>query len=87
MKVIHFMIVFIFQQAFIRPSPSKGSLGGLSTYTNDAISLCEASGYELIIVESVGVGQSEIEISHCVDMFILLISPGAGDSLQGKVHE
>jgi LAO/AO transport system kinase len=71
----------------VRPSPSKGSLGGISTYTHDAVTLCEAAGYDLILVESVGVGQSEIEISHCVDMAILLIPPGGGDSLQGKHHE
>jgi len=70
-------------KAFVRPSPSKGVLGGVSTYTNDAVSICHAAGYDLVIIESVGVGQSEIDISHGVDLVIVMVAPGAGDSLQG----
>ena len=69
-------------RAFVRPSPSKGILGGLSSYTNDVVTLCEAAGYDLVLVETVGLGQSEIDISQTVDMLILMVSPGGGDSLQ-----
>ena len=55
----------------------------MSAYTNDVVTLCQAAGYDLILVESVGLGQSEIEISHGVDMLILMVAPGGGDGLQG----
>jgi LAO/AO transport system kinase len=70
-------------RAFVRPSPSKGILGGLSSYTNDVTSLCLAADYDLVLVESVGIGQSECGISNAVDMVVLLVAPGGGDSLQG----
>lgn len=69
--------------AFIRPSPSSGSLGGVARNTNDAIVLCAAAGYDVILVETVGVGQSETMVADMVDMFTLLVAPGAGDELQG----
>ncbi|XP_028415588.1 methylmalonic aciduria type A protein, mitochondrial-like [Dendronephthya gigantea] len=69
--------------AFIRPSPSRGALGGVTRCTNDAIVLCEGAGYDTILVETVGVGQSELAVSEMVDMFILLVSPASGDELQG----
>lgn len=69
--------------AFIRPSPSGGSLGGVARRTRDAIQLCEAAGYTHILVETVGVGQSEVGVRDLVDVFLLLLSPAAGDDLQG----
>lgn len=69
--------------AFIRPSPSMGILGGLSQSTYEVSQLCEAAGYDYIIMETVGVGQSEILAHHLSDLFIVLIQPGAGDDLQG----
>lgn len=69
--------------AYIRPSPSRGSLGGVTRTTNDAIVLCEAAGYDIIIVETIGVGQSEFAVSDMVDLFCLLIPPAGGDELQG----
>lgn len=69
--------------AYIRPSPAKGHLGGVTRSTNEAIVLCEAAGYNVIIVETVGVGQSEISVADMVDMFALIISPAGGDELQG----
>lgn len=69
--------------AYIRPSPSKGALGGVTRGTNDAIVLCEGAGYDTILIETVGVGQSELAVSEMVDMFVLLINPGSGDELQG----
>ncbi|KAL7460599.1 hypothetical protein ACHAXS_001044 [Conticribra weissflogii] len=71
-------------RAYVRPSPSTGTLGGLGSYTHDAVSLCEMAGYDLTIVETVGVGQSEVELAECVDMFLLLLAPGGGDELQGS---
>ena len=68
--------------AFIRPSPSGGTLGGVAEKTREAILLCEAAGYGVIIVETVGVGQSEVAVAGMVDMFILLQLPHAGDELQ-----
>eukprot|EP00956_Cyclotella_meneghiniana_P024048 scaffold47933_cov68-Cyclotella_meneghiniana.AAC.14 len=70
--------------AYIRPSPSSGTLGGLGAYTFDAASLCELAGYDLTIVETVGVGQSEVELAECCDLFLLLLAPGGGDELQGS---
>lgn len=69
--------------AFIRPSPSNGMLGGVAQKTREAILLCEAAGYDFIIVETVGVGQSEVEVSNMVDFFMLMILPSGGDELQG----
>lgn len=71
------------EQAFIRPSSSSGSLGGVGLSTREIIVLCEAAGYDVIIVETVGVGQSETEVKKLVDFFMLLMLPGAGDELQG----
>jgi LAO/AO transport system kinase len=69
--------------AFIRPSPSGGTLGGVARRTREAIVLCEAAGFDVIIVETVGVGQSETTVADMVDLFCLLLSPAAGDELQG----
>ena len=69
--------------AFIRPSPAGSSLGGVARKTRETIVLCEAAGFDTIIVETVGVGQSEIAVHSMVDFFLLLILPGAGDELQG----
>lgn len=69
--------------AFIRPSPSGGSLGGVAGKTRESIILCEAGGYEVIFIETVGVGQSETVVHSMVDFFLLLMLAGAGDELQG----
>ncbi len=69
--------------AFIRPTPSKGTLGGIARYTREAMLILEAAGFEVIIIETVGVGQSEVAVADLVDMFLLLLSPGGGDELQG----
>ncbi len=69
--------------AFIRPSPSGGSLGGVARRTREAMLVCEAAGYDVVIVETVGVGQSEIAVSGMVDFFLVLMLAGAGDELQG----
>jgi len=71
------------ENAFIRPSPSEGSLGGVAHKTRETMLLCEAAGYDVIIVETVGVGQSEYEVASMVDFFLLLMLPNAGDELQG----
>ena len=69
--------------AFIRPSPTAGSLGGVARKTRESILLCEAAGYEVILIETVGVGQSETAVHSMVDVFLLLMLAGAGDELQG----
>ncbi|KUK89990.1 MAG: hypothetical protein XE04_1623, partial [Marinimicrobia bacterium 46_43] len=69
--------------AFIRPSPSGGTLGGVASKTRETITVCEAAGYDVILVETVGVGQSEITVRSMVDFFLLLQISGAGDELQG----
>jgi LAO/AO transport system kinase len=69
--------------AFIRPSPSAGTLGGVARKTRETIILCEAAGFDTILVETVGVGQSETEVHTMVDIFLLLMLAGAGDELQG----
>ncbi|KAI8813831.1 CRE-MMAA-1 protein [Cladochytrium replicatum] len=69
--------------AYIRPSPSSGTLGGVARNTNDAILICEAAGYDIVLVETVGVGQSETMVADMVDMFVLLVAPAGGDELQG----
>lgn len=69
--------------AFIRPTPSNGTLGGTARYTREAMMVLEAAGFDVIIIETVGVGQSEVAVADMVDMFLLLLSPGGGDELQG----
>lgn len=69
--------------AFIRPSPSGGNLGGVARRTRETITLCEAAGYDVILVETVGVGQSETQVAAMTDVFVLLTLPNAGDELQG----
>ncbi|UBV43421.1 methylmalonyl Co-A mutase-associated GTPase MeaB [Deinococcus taeanensis] len=69
--------------AFIRPSPSGGALGGVARRTRETIILCEAAGYDVILVETVGVGQSETQVAAMTDLFVLLTLPNAGDELQG----
>ena len=71
------------KNAFIRPSPSGGTLGGVANKTRESIILCEAAGFEIILIETVGVGQSETTASNLVDFFLLLMLAGAGDELQG----
>ncbi|HLY39474.1 MAG TPA: methylmalonyl Co-A mutase-associated GTPase MeaB [Candidatus Binatia bacterium] len=70
-------------EAFIRPSPSAGSFGGVTRRTREALLVCEAAGYDVVIVETVGVGQSEFAVASMVDFFLVLMLPGAGDELQG----
>ncbi len=70
-------------KAFIRPSPSSGSLGGVARKTKESIIICEAAGYDYILVETVGVGQSETAVHQLTDFFLLLMLAGAGDELQG----
>lgn len=69
--------------AFIRPSPSGGSLGGVARKTRETLLICEAAGYDIIIIETVGVGQNEVTVRSIVDFFLLMLLPGAGDDLQG----
>ena len=71
------------KNAFIRPSPTAGTLGGVTRATRETIVLCEVIGFDVILVETVGVGQSEIMVSQMVDFFLALMLPGAGDELQG----
>ena len=71
------------KNAFIRPSPSGSSLGGVAKKTRETIILCEAAGFDTIIIETVGVGQSETVVNSMVDFFLLLKIAGAGDELQG----
>jgi len=70
-------------KAFIRPSPSSGTLGGVAAKTRETMLLCEAAGYDVLIVETVGVGQSETAVSDMTDFFLVLMVAGAGDELQG----
>jgi len=71
------------EHAFIRPSPSSGTLGGVAAKTREAMLLCEAAGFDVILVETVGIGQSETAVSDMTDFFLALMLPGAGDELQG----
>ena len=71
------------ENAFIRPSPSGGTLGGVASRTRETMAVCEAAGYNVIIVETVGVGQSETAVASMVDFFLVLMLAGAGDELQG----
>lgn len=70
-------------EAFIRPSPAEGALGGVAQKTRETLLLCEAAGYDVILVETVGVGQSEYQVAAMVDFFMVLMLPGGGDELQG----
>jgi LAO/AO transport system kinase len=70
-------------EAFIRPSPGGGHLGGVARRTREAMLLCEAAGFDVVLVETIGVGQSEVAVAAMVDLFALLVSPGGGDELQG----
>jgi LAO/AO transport system kinase len=69
--------------AFIRPSPTSGTLGGVARATRESMILCEAAGYDIVLIETVGVGQSETTVADMVDFFLALMLPGAGDELQG----
>jgi LAO/AO transport system kinase len=69
--------------AFIRPSPSQTQLGGVARRTREAIALCEAAGFDVVLIETVGVGQSETMVAEMTDLFVLLIAPAGGDELQG----
>ena len=71
------------EEAFIRPSPTGGTLGGVARRTREAMLCCEAAGFNVVIVETVGVGQSEVAVESMVDCFALIIAPGGGDELQG----
>jgi LAO/AO transport system kinase len=70
-------------QAFIRPSPASGTLGGVAAKTREAMLLCEAAGFDVILVETVGIGQSETAVCDMTDFFLALMLPGGGDELQG----
>jgi LAO/AO transport system kinase len=70
-------------QAFIRPSPAGGTLGGVARRTRETLLLCEAAGFDVVLVETVGVGQSETAVAAMTDLFALLLLPGGGDELQG----
>jgi LAO/AO transport system kinase len=72
----------VHEKAFIRPSPSSGTLGGVASHTREAMLVCEAAGYDIVIVETVGVGQSEIAVAGMTDLFVLMQLPNAGDDLQ-----
>ncbi|MEM6710684.1 MAG: methylmalonyl Co-A mutase-associated GTPase MeaB [Pseudomonadota bacterium] len=71
------------RSAYIRPSPSAGTLGGVTAKSRETILLCEAAGFDVVIVETVGIGQSETAVASMVDVFVVLMLPGAGDELQG----
>jgi LAO/AO transport system kinase len=77
------MRLSVHESAYIRPSPAGDALGGVARKTREAIMLCEAAGFDIIIVETVGVGQSETAVHSMTDVFLLLLMPGAGDELQG----
>ena len=70
-------------EAFIRPSPSGGSLGGVANQTREVMLLCEAAGYDVVLIETVGIGQSEVAVASMVDFFLVLLLPSGGDELQG----
>ncbi len=70
-------------RVYVRPSPSGGVTGGIAVATRDAITVCEAAGFDTIVVETVGVGQSETAVASITDVFLLLVAPGGGDDLQG----
>jgi LAO/AO transport system kinase len=70
-------------RAFIRPSPARGTLGGVARRTREAVALCEAAGFDVVLIETVGVGQSETMVAELCDLFVLLMAPAGGDELQG----
>lgn len=70
-------------RAFIRPSPSQAQMGGVARRTREAVALCEAAGFDVVLIETVGVGQSETVVAELCDLFILLLAPAGGDELQG----
>jgi len=70
-------------EAFIRPSPSSGSLGGVAHRTREVMLLCEAAGYDVVLIETVGIGQSEVTVASMVDFFLVMLLPAGGDELQG----
>ena len=70
-------------RAFIRPSPSQSHLGGVARRTREAVAICEAAGFDIVLIETVGVGQSETIVSEMADLFVLLLAPAGGDELQG----
>ena len=69
--------------AFIRPSPSQSHLGGVARHTRDVVTICEAAGFDVVMIETVGVGQSETIAAQISDLFVLLLAPAGGDELQG----
>ena len=71
------------ENAFIRPSPSRSHLGGVARRTREAVGLCEAAGFDVVLIETVGVGQSETVVAEMSDLFVLLLAPAGGDELQG----
>ncbi len=71
------------KNAFIRPSPSQSQLGGVARRTREAVALCEAAGFDIVLIETVGVGQSETMVAEMSDLFLLLLAPAGGDELQG----
>jgi LAO/AO transport system kinase len=71
------------ESAFVRPSPTGGALGGVARRTRETMALCETAGFDLVLIETVGVGQSEVAVADMTDMFVLLLLPGGGDELQG----
>jgi LAO/AO transport system kinase len=73
----------VHEDAFIRPSPSGGSLGGVAQRTREAMIVCEAANFDVVLVETVGIGQSEVTVSSMVDFFLVLLQPASGDELQG----
>lgn len=72
------------ESAYVRASPTRGVLGGIAEHTSDIITLCEAASYDVVVVESVGLGQSEVDIDNAVDMLLVIVPPGGGDSLQAS---
>ncbi|GAC1358319.1 MAG: methylmalonyl Co-A mutase-associated GTPase MeaB [Variovorax sp.] len=75
-------LLSVHERAYIRPSPSSGTLGGVAEKTREAMLVCEAAGYDIVVVETVGVGQSETAVARMTDMFVLMQLPNAGDDLQ-----
>jgi LAO/AO transport system kinase len=71
------------ERAFVRPSPSGGSLGGVAHRTRECMLVCEAAGYDIVLIETVGIGQSEVAVASMVDFFLVLLLPAGGDELQG----
>ncbi len=76
-------LLMVRPEAFIRPSPSSGSLGGVAHRTREVMLLCEAAGYDVVLIETVGIGQSEVSVASMVDFFLVMLLPAGGDELQG----